>query len=82
MTEMKQHEMKRAEERGSDAAPACPSSRLAVMEGSMAIAQAVRACRPAVLSAYPITPQTHIIEILAQMVANGEVDAEYVRADS
>ena len=52
------------------------------MEGSMAIAQAVKTCRPAVISAYPITPQTHIIEFLAQMVANGELDAEYIRADS
>lgn len=56
--------------------------KLSVMEGSMAIAQAVRVCRPAVISAYPITPQTHIIEYLAQMVANGELDAEYIRADS
>ncbi len=56
--------------------------KLSVMEGSMAVAQAVRTCRPAVISAYPITPQTHIIEFLAQMVANGELDAEYIRADS
>jgi pyruvate ferredoxin oxidoreductase alpha subunit len=56
--------------------------KLSVMEGSMAIAQAVRACRPAVISAYPITPQTHIIEFLAKMVANGELDAEYILADS
>jgi pyruvate ferredoxin oxidoreductase alpha subunit len=56
--------------------------KLSVMEGSMAIAQAVKVCRPAVISAYPITPQTHIIESLAQMVANGELDAEYIRADS
>ena len=53
-----------------------------VMEGSMAIAQAVKACRPAVISSYPITPQTHIVEALAQMAANGELDAEYIRADS
>jgi pyruvate ferredoxin oxidoreductase alpha subunit len=56
--------------------------KLSVMEGSMAIALAAKACRPAVISAYPITPQTHIIEFLAQMVANGELDAEYIRADS
>lgn len=55
--------------------------KLSVMEGSMAIALAAKACRPAVISAYPITPQTHIIEFLAQMVANGELDAEYIRAD-
>jgi pyruvate ferredoxin oxidoreductase alpha subunit len=56
--------------------------KTSVMEGSMAIAQAVKACRPDVISAYPITPQTHIVEFLAQMVANGELDAEYVRVDS
>ena len=56
--------------------------KVSVMEGSMAVAQAVRACRPAVVSAYPITPQTHIIEFLAQMVANGELDTEYILADS
>jgi len=58
------------------------NGKLSVMEGSMAVAQAIKACRPAVISAYPITPQTHIIEFLAQMVANGELDAEYIRADS
>jgi pyruvate ferredoxin oxidoreductase alpha subunit len=58
------------------------TGKVSVMEGSMAVALAVRACRPAVISAYPITPQTHIIEFLAQMVANGELDTEYIRADS
>ena len=53
-----------------------------VMEGSMAVAQAVQACRPAVIAAYPITPQTHIIENLARMVADGELDAEYIRVES
>ena len=56
--------------------------QVSVMEGSMAIAQAVKACRPAVITAYPITPQTHIVEFLAQMSANGELEAEYIRADS
>jgi pyruvate ferredoxin oxidoreductase alpha subunit len=58
------------------------TGKTSVMEGSMAIAQAVKACRPAVISAYPITPQTHIVEALARMVADGDLDAEYVRADS
>ena len=53
-----------------------------VMEGSMAVAQAVKACHPAVISAYPITPQTHIVEFLAQMVADGELKTQYVRVDS
>jgi len=56
--------------------------KLSVMEGSMAIARAVQASRPSVISAYPITPQTHIIEFLAQMAADGKLDAEYIRADS
>ncbi|MCK4270490.1 MAG: pyruvate ferredoxin oxidoreductase [Methanogenium sp.] len=55
---------------------------LQIMEGSHAIAEAVRLCRPDVVSAYPITPQTHIVERLAEMVADGELDTEYVCVDS
>jgi len=55
---------------------------LQIMEGSHAIAEAVRLCRPEVVSAYPITPQTHIVERLAEMVADGELDAEYLCVDS
>jgi len=44
---------------------------LQIMEGSHAVAEAVRLCRPEVVSAYPITPQTHIVERLAEMVADG-----------
>jgi len=53
-----------------------------VVEGSEAVALAVKACRPHVISAYPISPQTHIVEALARMVANGEVSAEYVCVES
>jgi pyruvate ferredoxin oxidoreductase alpha subunit len=53
-----------------------------VVEGSEAVARAVQACRPGVISAYPISPQTHIIEALAAMAANDALDAEYVRAES
>lgn len=53
-----------------------------VMEGSEAVAMAVQACRPHVISAYPISPQTHIVEALARLVADGELDAEYVRVES
>ena len=57
-------------------------SNVSVMEGSMAIAQAVRAARPGVIAAYPITPQTHIVEFLADMVADGELDAKYLLVES
>lgn len=53
-----------------------------VLEGSEAVAFAVKACRPHVVSAYPISPQTHIVERLAKMVADGELDAQYVRVES
>ncbi len=52
------------------------------LEGSHAIAEAVKLCRPKVISAYPITPQTHIVERLSEMVANGELDAEYINVES
>jgi pyruvate ferredoxin oxidoreductase alpha subunit len=55
---------------------------LQIMEGSHAVAEAAKLCRPEVVSAYPITPQTHIVERLAEMVADGELDAEYLCVDS
>jgi pyruvate ferredoxin oxidoreductase alpha subunit len=53
-----------------------------LLEGSRAVAEAVRLCRPQVIAAYPITPQTHIIEHLAQFVADGELNARFINAES
>ena len=52
------------------------------MEGSLAMAEAVRLANVDVIAAYPITPQTHIVERLAEMVANGELNAEYIPVES
>ena len=52
------------------------------IEGSAAIARAIKLCRPGVISAYPITPQTHIGENLAQYIADGEMDCEFVNSES
>lgn len=52
------------------------------LEGSQAIAETVALCRPEVIAAYPITPQTHIVESLARMVADGRLDAEVVSVES
>lgn len=52
------------------------------MEVSLAIAEAARMANTDVVAAYPITPQTHIVERLAEMVANGELDAEYIPVES
>ena len=53
-----------------------------VMEGSHAVALAVKASRPNVVAAYPITPQTHIVEDISQLIADGDLDAEYVKVES
>lgn len=52
------------------------------VEGSVAVAKAVAVCRPHVISAYPITPQTHIVEHLSELVADGELKSEYVNVES
>jgi len=57
-------------------------SQVKVIEGSEAVALAVKTCRPQVISAYPISPQTHIVEQLAKMMAEGELDSQYVRVES
>jgi pyruvate ferredoxin oxidoreductase alpha subunit len=53
-----------------------------IMEGSHAVAHAVKLSRPQVIAAYPITPQTHIVEALADMVADCHLDAEYITVES
>ncbi len=53
-----------------------------ILEGSRAIAEIIKNINPDVVSAYPITPQTHIVEDLAQFKADGEANYEYVRAES
>jgi len=53
-----------------------------ILEGSQAIAQTINNINPNVISAYPITPQTHIVEDLAKLKADGLAKYEYVRAES
>lgn len=53
-----------------------------IVEGSQAVAEFVAMCRPNVVCAYPITPQTHIVEGLARLVADGRLSAGYVLAES
>ncbi|MDO5049043.1 MAG: transketolase C-terminal domain-containing protein [Actinomycetaceae bacterium] len=53
------------------------------IEGSQAMAKAVAACRPEVISAYPISPQTHIVEALSALVKSGKLpNCEYVNVES
>jgi pyruvate ferredoxin oxidoreductase alpha subunit len=53
------------------------------VEGSRAVAEAVALCRPEVICAYPISPQTHIVENLSQLVKTGELSpCEFVNVES
>jgi pyruvate ferredoxin oxidoreductase alpha subunit len=52
------------------------------MEVSIAAAEAVKQANVDVISAYPITPQTHVVEHLSELVANGELDAEFFCVES
>ena len=53
-----------------------------LLEGSRAVAEIIQRCKPGVISAYPITPQTHIVEELAQIVADGKLDSQFVNVES
>jgi len=58
------------------------SNKKQILEGSQAIALIIKNIEPAVVSAYPITPQTHIVEDLAKFKADGKANYEYVRSES
>jgi len=53
------------------------------LEGSRAVAEAVALCRPEVICAYPISPQTHIVEGLGEMVKSGAIErCEFINVES
>ena len=52
------------------------------MEVSIALSDAVKMANADCIAAYPITPQTHIVEHLSELVADGELDAEFIPVES
>jgi pyruvate ferredoxin oxidoreductase alpha subunit len=52
------------------------------MEVSIAVSHAVQQARVEAIAAYPITPQTHIVEHLSSVVANGDLEAEFITVES
>jgi pyruvate ferredoxin oxidoreductase alpha subunit len=53
------------------------------MEGSKAVAETIARCRPEVIAAYPISPQTHIVEALSALVKTGSLaPCEFVNVES
>ncbi len=53
-----------------------------VAEGSQAISEAVRLAKVQVIAAYPITPQTHIVEVLSEFCSNGTLNARFICVES
>ncbi len=53
-----------------------------VLEGSHAVSEAVKLAKVQVISAYPITPQTHIVEALSEFCENGAMDARFICVES
>ena len=53
-----------------------------VTEGSQAVSEAVRLAKVQVIAAYPITPQTHIVEMIAAYCADGTLDARFICVES
>ena len=52
-----------------------------MLQGARAMAEMTALCRPKVISAYPITPQTLIVEELSQIVADGDLEAEFINVE-
>jgi len=64
-------------------ATAFGAGRTGQIEGSRGVAEAVALCRPEVVCAYPISPQTHIVEALAALVKAGDLEpCEFVNVES
>ncbi|HDN80495.1 MAG TPA: pyruvate ferredoxin oxidoreductase, partial [Chloroflexi bacterium] len=53
-----------------------------VITGNSAVAYGAKLARVQVIAAYPITPQTSIIEKLADFCARGELKAEFIKVES
>ncbi len=53
-----------------------------LLTGCQAVSQAVRLADVDVISAYPIRPYTEVMDTLSKIIADGQLDAEYIIADS
>jgi pyruvate ferredoxin oxidoreductase alpha subunit/phenylglyoxylate dehydrogenase alpha subunit len=57
-------------------------SEIRIVDGNKAAAYGAKLCKPEIVAAYPITPQTPLVEYLATMIARGELDAEMIEVES
>ena len=56
--------------------------RKIVLTGNYSASEAAALCRPDLIAAYPITPQSSVVEYLAGMVHNGKIDSNLVQVES
>ena len=61
---------------------AITQSEILAVTGNEAVAEAMGQIDPDVVCAYPITPQTEVVQLYAQMVADGKVSSEFVTVES
>jgi pyruvate/2-oxoacid:ferredoxin oxidoreductase alpha subunit len=61
---------------------ATKKSTTELLTGNAAVATAAKLAKPQVIPAYPITPQTLIVETISDMIARGEFDCEFVNVES
>jgi pyruvate ferredoxin oxidoreductase alpha subunit len=53
-----------------------------IATGNKAVAEAVKQLKPSVIAAYPITPQTEVVEQIAEFVSSGELESRYIAVES
>lgn len=58
------------------------TGEIRALEGDMVVAEAMRQINPDVVAAYPITPQTEIVQTFSGFVADGRVDTEFIAVES
>lgn len=56
--------------------------KISALTGNECVAQAVKLCKPDIMAAYPITPQSSVVEKLAAMIANGQLDTQMMDVES
>lgn len=58
------------------------AAKRAFISANDAVSYGVRLCRPEVIAAYPITPQTSVVEKLSEFIAGGEMDCQFINVES
>ena len=58
------------------------AAKIIALTGNKSAAVGAALCKPDLIAAYPITPQSSVVETLASMIAEGEIDSKMVQVES